>query len=606
MPNLLFHSTLMLTFVLLFLPMLTATSPTPQNLNQQITTMIKLAWLTSLIPMLMFINNGLQSITTNFNWITSNFDIQISFTFDQYATMFLSIALFITWAILEFTNWYMATDPHLGRFTKYLLMFLISMLILVTANNLFQLFIGWEGVGIMSFLLIGWWFSRSSANTSALQAVIYNRIGDIGLILALCWFAMKQNTWDMQQMFSQSTYTSLPLLGLILAAAGKSAQFGLHPWLPAAMEGPTPVSALLHSSTMVVAGIFLLIRFNPILQCQPLTSTICLCIGATTTTFTALCALTQNDIKKIIAFSTSSQLGLMMVAIGLNQPELAFFHISTHAFFKALLFLCSGSIIHNLKDEQDIRKMGGLQKTMPITASCLTMGSLALAGTPFLAGFYSKDLIIEAINTSQTNAWALTITLFATCLTAAYSLRITFYAQMNTPRYIPELSPSEASPAQINPLTRLTIGSMVTGLLISSALLPNKTQVMTMPTTTKLAALIVTITGLLTALELTNKTTYTTYPTHTPLHTMTSQLGFFNITAHRYQPNMTLTMGQHTALQLNDLLWYEKLSPKLTEMLSSTLSYKIMKAHKGQIKMYLTTFSSILIMIMVWAPLHST
>nr|YP_010028987.1 NADH dehydrogenase subunit 5 [Grammomys dolichurus]QOU09778.1 NADH dehydrogenase subunit 5 [Grammomys dolichurus] len=585
-------ASILMIFVILLMPVLISMTNLTKYINfpLYVTTSIKYSFILSLLPTLLFFHSNTEYMITSWHWMTMNsLKLSVSMKMDYFSILFLPVALFVTWSIMQFSSWYMHSDIHINRFIKYLLLFLITMMILTTANNLFQLFIGWEGVGIMSFLLIGWWHSRADANTAALQAMIYNRIGDIGFILAMAWFCLNTNSWDIQQILLTNNNSLIPLMGLLIAATGKSAQFGLHPWLPSAMEGPTPVSALLHSSTMVVAGIFLMIRFHPLTSNNATMLTMMLCLGALTTLFTAICALTQNDIKKIVAFSTSSQLGLMMVTLGMNQPYLAFLHICTHAFFKAMLFLCSGSIIHTLTDEQDIRKMGNIMKIMPITSSCLTIGSLALTGMPFLTGFYSKDLIIEALNTCNTNAWALMVTLMATSMTAMYSMRIIYFVIMSKPRYSPLMIINEKTPDMINPIKRLAMGSILAGFFISNNIPPTNLPILTMPWYMKTMALLISITGFLIALELNNLSLNLSTKKTNQLLTFSTLLGYFPPIMHRTLPMNSLNLSFKTSLNLMDSTWLEKTIPKATSTMH-TSSSKMMTNQKGMMKLYFISF----------------
>nr|AFA46386.1 NADH dehydrogenase subunit 5 [Allenopithecus nigroviridis] len=597
-----YTSIMMTTLVSLTLPIVTALiNP---NKKQSYPNYVKMTmmytFIISLLPMTLHIYLNQETTIWSWHWmVTQTLDLTLSFKLDYFSTMFIPITLFITWSIMEFSLWYMSSDPNINQFFKYLLIFLVAMLVLTTANNLFQLFIGWEGVGIMSFLLISWWYSRTDANTAAIQAILYNRIGDIGFILAMAWFLLHNNSWDIQQMLTlDSNSNFLPLMGLLLAAMGKSAQLGLHPWLPSAMEGPTPVSALLHSSTMVVAGVYLLIRFHPLMENNTLIQSFTLCLGAITTMFMAICALTQNDIKKIVAFSTSSQLGLMMVTIGINQPYLAFLHICTHAFFKAMLFMCSGSIIHNLNNEQDIRKMGGLSKTMPLTSTSLFIGNLALTGMPFLTGFYSKDLIIEATNTSYTNAWALSITLIATSLTSAYSARTILLTLTGPPRFSALVNINENNPTLLNPIKRLTMGSIITGFLITNNISPTSLPQPTMPHYLKLSTLCATILGLLAALDLAFMTNKLKMNNPSQMFKFSNMLGYFPTTIHRMISYQSLLMSQNLASLLLDSLWLEKATPKMITDAHTAASMTI-TTQKGMIKLYSLSFLISLMLILL-------
>tara|TARA_Y100000590_G_scaffold31495_1_gene34896 strand:- start:761 stop:2419 length:1659 start_codon:yes stop_codon:yes gene_type:complete len=378
---------------------------------------------------------------------------------------------------------YMSHDPHKPRFMSYLSLFTFSMLALVVSDNFLQLFFGWEGVGLCSYLLIGFWYKKESANNAAIKAFIVNRVGDFGLALGIFLIFFYFGTINYEEVFQmvpQYIDQKLTFLGveiglitlicifLFIGAMGKSAQFLLHTWLPDAMEGPTPVSALIHAATMVTAGVFLVVKCSPIFEYSTTALNLVTIIGIVTAIFAASVALVQNDIKKIVAYSTCSQLGYMFFAAGVGAYNVAMFHLFTHAFFKALLFLGSGSVIHAFNDEQDIRNMGGVSKKLPYTYISMLIGTLALTGFPFLSGFYSKDAIIEYAYLSNTilGNYAVVIGIFTAFLTSLYSWRLffkTFHGSYNNKK-TPIEKTHESPLVMLIPLFFLAIGALLAGI----------------------------------------------------------------------------------------------------------------------------------------------
>nr|YP_010199853.1 NADH dehydrogenase subunit 5 [Hydropuntia urvillei]UAD89861.1 NADH dehydrogenase subunit 5 [Hydropuntia urvillei] len=415
--------------------------------------------------------------------------ISWSFLFDSLTVIMLVVITTISGLVHLYSVEYMQKDPHLPRFMSFLEIFTFFMLILVTSDNLVQMFVGWEGVGLASYLLINFWFTRLAANQSAIKALIVNRIGDFGLSLGILTAFYTFRSIDYFTIFSLSPlfvdytlnfggfyFSSITLIGIFLfiGAIGKSAQLGLHTWLPDAMEGPTPVSALIHAATMVTAGVFLLIRFSPLIEFSPVVLNVLIIFGSLTAFFASLSGVFQNDLKRVIAYSTCSQLGYMIFSCGVSCYSVSMFHLANHAFFKALLFLSAGSIIHALSDEQDMRRMGSLVRFLPLTYSLMLIGSLALAGFPFLTGFYSKDFILELMQvTLNTNlgkiqgvfaCWLGSLSVF---FTAFYSFRLiylTFLNSINTTR-INILKSHEPSLLMVLPLIFLGLGSMFIGYL---------------------------------------------------------------------------------------------------------------------------------------------
>ncbi|MGQ0657822.1 MAG: NADH-quinone oxidoreductase subunit L [Chromatiales bacterium] len=427
-----------------------------------------------------------------YDWgVVGGVKFEIGFLLDKLTVTMMAVVSFVSLMVHIYTIGYMHGDPGYQRFFSYIALFTFSMLMLVMSNNFLQLFFGWEAVGLMSYLLIGFWYTRPSAVYANLKAFIVNRVGDFGFLLGIALVLMYAGSLDYATVFGKApelavrTITvwdgqawqllTVICLLLFLGAMGKSAQMPLHVWLPDSMEGPTPISALIHAATMVTAGIFMVARMSPLFEYSDTALNVVLIIGAVTAFLTGLIALVQNDIKRVIAYSTLSQLGYMTVALGASAYSVAIFHLMTHAFFKALLFLAAGSVIIALHHEQDIRHMGGLRRYMPITWITALVGSLALIGFPGMAGFYSKDAIIEAVHHSNLPAatWAYYVVLSGVFITAVYSFRMFFLVFHGRERIaLPAKEHLHESPAVVTvPLILLAIPSVAIGAIAAEAIL---------------------------------------------------------------------------------------------------------------------------------------
>lgn len=422
-----------------------------------------------------------------FTWIASgDLNVKWALRFDQLSAVMAVVITFVSTAVHIYSVGYMHHDPAQARFMSYLSLFTFAMLMLVTADNFVQLFFGWEGVGLASYLLIGFWNQKDSANAAAIKAFVMNRIGDFGLALGIFAVFMTFGSLNFDEVFEQvsaqkDSYSeflgyhvhTLSLIGILLfiGAMGKSAQLGLHTWLPDAMEGPTPVSALIHAATMVTAGVFLVARMSPIYEMTPEVRDFIAVVGACTAFVAATIALTQFDIKRVIAYSTMSQLGYMFFALGVSAYGAAMFHLFTHAFFKALLFLGAGSVIHAMSDEQDMRKMGGIAKYIKFTYAMMWIGNLALAGIPLFAGYYSKDMILESAFAahSAVGLFAFCMGIAAAFMTAFYSWRLLFMTFHGKPRASEKVMDHihESPLIMTLPLAFLAVGAVFAGMLFT-------------------------------------------------------------------------------------------------------------------------------------------
>ena len=537
------------------------------------------------------------------SWFTSEFfDASWGFYFDTLTSVMIVVITWVSTLVHLYSISYMEHDPHLPRFMSYLSLFTFCMLMLVTADNFIQLFFGWEGVGLASYLLINFWFTRLQASKASIKAMLMNRVGDIGLALGIMGIYSQCQTVNFACAFAcapklaETTFTFCTMevdvltticILLFIGSIGKSAQLGLHTWLPDAMEGPTPVSALIHAATMVTAGVFLVARCSPLFEYAPNALIVVTVIGAMTCFFAATTGLVQNDLKRVIAYSTCSQLGYMIFACGLSQYSVGVFHLMNHAFFKALLFLSAGSIIHGLSDEQDMRKMGGVVRLFPLTYSMMVIGSLALVGFPYLTGFYSKDRILELAYATYTISgnfayWFGTICIF---LTSLYSFRLLFMTFLRPTSASPHVleHAHDAPPIMAIPLILLAFGSIFVGytfhdmfigigtnfwgnavfVLPKNALLVESEYI---PQTQKLLPLFFTLAGAVVAYAMSFQWTQLIYKLKLTslgrgFYTMSSRRWFVDQVYNQFFAQKALDFGYTISWKSLDKGWFEILGP---------------------------------------------
>jgi proton-translocating NADH-quinone oxidoreductase chain L len=555
------------------------------------------------------------------------FDASWGFYFDSLTVVMLIVITFVSSLVHIYSISYMSEDPHIPRFMSYLSIFTFFMLMLVTSDNFLQMFFGWEGVGLASYLLISFWFTRLQASKASIKAMLVNRVGDFGLALGImgCFhvfktvdfftiFACAPQMADVSFFFCNVEVNALNTVCILLfiGAVGKSAQLGLHTWLPDAMEGPTPVSALIHAATMVTAGVFMIARCSPLFEYAPKALLVITFVGAMTCFFAATTGIVQNDLKRVIAYSTCSQLGYMVFACGLSHYSVGVFHLMNHAFFKALLFLSAGSVIHALSDEQDMRKMGGVIQLVPFTYAMMLIGSLSLAGFPFLTGFYSKDLILEVAYAQYTISgnFAYWLGCFCVLLTSYYSFRLLFLTFLTpTSAFKPTLSRAhDANFLLAFPLFLLAFGSIFIGYLTkdmmvglgsnfwSNALfiLPKNSFLLEseyIPQTQKFLPFLFTLLGFALAFGinyLNSKTVYslkTTFLGRT-FYTLFNKRWFFDKVYNDFIAQKALSFGYSISFKTLDKGCFEILGPSGISLLFQGLTAHISKLQSGMIYHY--------------------